>query len=70
MSPSLVQNCTVYVDSFVSASRESGDIIFAGGAEAVVYSEIGEVISGKKKGEKNKQTIFKSLGNSKLHFYK
>ena len=62
MTPSLVQESVVYVDSLVSASRESGEIIFAGGADQVVYAEIGQVLSGNKKAEKDRRTIFKSLG--------
>lgn len=51
---------TVYVDSILSATKESGDIIKSG---AKIYGEIGEVISGNKKAEVNQRTVFKSLGN-------
>lgn len=55
-----MNNSTVYVDSFLSATKESGDVIKSG---AKIYAEIGEVILGNKKAEINKKTIFKSLGN-------
>ena len=60
LSAELMNNSTVYVDSFLSATKESGDVIKSG---AKIYAEIGEVILGNKKAEINKKTIFKSLGN-------
>jgi thiomorpholine-carboxylate dehydrogenase len=60
LSAELMNNSTVYVDSFLSATKESGDVIKSG---AKIYAEIGEVILGTKKAEINKKTIFKSLGN-------
>ena len=60
LSAELMNNSTVYVDSFLSATKESGDVIKSG---AKIYAEIGEVILGNKKAETNKKTIFKSLGN-------
>jgi thiomorpholine-carboxylate dehydrogenase len=55
-----MNNSVVYVDSFLSATKESGDVIKSG---AKIYAEIGEVILGNKKAEITKRTIFKSLGN-------
>lgn len=51
--------CDVYVDSKASAATESGDIILS---KAKVLGEIGELVSGVVKADRNKKTIFKSLG--------
>ena len=57
----------LYVDSIATASKESGDIIKSG---ASIYAEIGQVLLGVKDGEKNRRTIFKSLGILLLYFFK
>ena len=49
----------VYVDSVLSATKESGDVIKSG---AKIYGEIGEVLLGHKKAETAVRTVFKSLG--------
>ena len=49
----------VYVDSVLSAAKESGDVIKSG---AKIYGEIGEVLLGHKKAETAVRTVFKSLG--------
>lgn len=49
----------VYVDSVLSATKESGDVIKSG---ATIYAEIGEIVLGSKKAEKTQRTVFKSLG--------
>jgi ornithine cyclodeaminase/alanine dehydrogenase-like protein (mu-crystallin family) len=50
----------IYVESREAATRESGDVIAAGGA----FAEIGEVVSGTRPGRKSESeiTIFKSVG--------
>jgi alanine dehydrogenase len=50
----------IYVESREAATRESGDVIAAGGA----FAEIGEVVSGTQPGRKSESeiTIFKSVG--------
>lgn len=60
LSAELMNNSVVYVDSFLSANKESGDVIKSG---AQIYAEIGEVILGNKKAEITTRTVFKSLGN-------
>ncbi|XP_046658134.1 ketimine reductase mu-crystallin-like isoform X1 [Daphnia pulicaria] len=59
LSAELMNNSVVYVDSFLSANKESGDVIKSG---AQIYAEIGEVILGNKKAEITTRTVFKSLG--------
>lgn len=59
LSNELMKNSVVYVDSTLSASNESGDVINSG---VEIYGEIGEVLAGNKKAEKSQRTIFKSLG--------
>lgn len=54
-----MNNSVVYVDSTLSASNESGDVIKS---RAAIYAEIGEVLNGNKKAEKSQRTVFKSLG--------
>lgn len=60
LSAELMNNSVVYVDSFLSANKESGDVIKSG---AQIYAEIGEIILGNKKAEITTRTVFKSLGN-------
>jgi len=55
----LMTNSTVYVDSEVSASCESGDVVLS---SAHIYAEVGDVINGTKSALKQRRTIFKSLG--------
>ncbi|XP_057379305.1 ketimine reductase mu-crystallin-like [Daphnia carinata] len=59
LSKELMNNSVVYVDSVVSATQESGDVIKSG---AEIYGEIGQVVLGKVEAEISKRTVFKSLG--------
>jgi ornithine cyclodeaminase/alanine dehydrogenase-like protein (mu-crystallin family) len=60
LSPELMKNSAVYVDSYTSAKNESGDVILS---DAKICGEIGEVLLGRKEALKNQRTIFKSMGN-------
>ncbi|XP_043959564.1 ketimine reductase mu-crystallin [Gambusia affinis] len=55
----LMQSAVVYVDSREGALSESGDVILSG---AEVFAELGDVINGTKPAEREKTTVFKSLG--------
>lgn len=59
LSEELMKTSVIYVDSIVSATQESGDVIKSG---AAIYAEIGQVLLGQKKAETTQRTIFKSLG--------
>ncbi|KAK3601783.1 hypothetical protein CHS0354_041698 [Potamilus streckersoni] len=59
IDPELMRSAIVYVDSRAGAEKESGDIILS---KAEVYAELGEVILGTKNSNKDKTTVFKSLG--------
>nr|CAB3233950.1 ketimine reductase mu-crystallin-like [Phallusia mammillata] len=54
-----MNKCDVYVDSYIGATAESGDIILS---KVKVRAEVGEVIAGKVTKGKNTRTLFKSLG--------
>uniref|UniRef100_A0A672LC81 Ketimine reductase mu-crystallin n=1 Tax=Sinocyclocheilus grahami TaxID=75366 RepID=A0A672LC81_SINGR len=60
----LMREAVVYVDSREGATAESGDIILSG---AEVFSELGEVINGSFPAQREKTTVFKSLGNLFFH---
>lgn len=49
----------VVVDSREATAKESGDII---GSAAVIYAELGELLSGQKPVPKGQTTVFKSVG--------
>lgn len=55
----LMRDAVVYVDSREGANAESGDIILSG---AQVSAELGEVINGSRPAQREKTTVFKSLG--------
>ncbi|XP_073683829.1 ketimine reductase mu-crystallin [Garra rufa] len=55
----LMREAVVYVDSREGATAESGDIILSG---AEVFAELGEVINGSFPAQREKTTVFKSLG--------
>lgn len=55
----LMKGAVVYVDSREGAQSESGDVILSG---AEVFAELGEVINGTKPAQREKTTVFKSLG--------
>ncbi|XP_054877199.1 ketimine reductase mu-crystallin [Poeciliopsis prolifica] len=55
----LMQSAVVYADSREGALSESGDVILSG---AEVFAELGDVINGTKPAEREKTTVFKSLG--------
>ncbi|XP_016424941.1 ketimine reductase mu-crystallin-like [Sinocyclocheilus rhinocerous] len=55
----LMREAVVYVDCREGATAESGDIILSG---AEVFSELGEVINGSFPAQREKTTVFKSLG--------
>ncbi|KAG7491849.1 hypothetical protein MATL_G00007910 [Megalops atlanticus] len=59
LDDALMREAVVYVDSREGAAAESGDIILSG---ASVFAELGEVINGTKPAEREKTTVFKSLG--------
>ena len=54
-----MRNSVVFVDSREAAMKESGDVILSG---AKIYAELGELFAGKIDIDRNKTTIFKSLG--------
>lgn len=68
LDSTLVKKSKVFVDSFESATRESGDILIpiAEGVidNSIIHAEIGEVILGSKSGREheNEVTVFESLG--------
>lgn len=49
----------VVVDSYEGARNEAGDVILSG---ITPYAELGEVLNGSKRVDRNATTIFKSLG--------
>ncbi|XP_026132907.1 ketimine reductase mu-crystallin isoform X2 [Carassius auratus] len=55
----LMREAVVYVDSREGATAESGDIILSG---AEVFAELGEVLNGCFPAQREKTTVFKSLG--------
>uniref|UniRef100_A0A3B3W0Y9 Ketimine reductase mu-crystallin n=1 Tax=Poecilia latipinna TaxID=48699 RepID=A0A3B3W0Y9_9TELE len=55
----LMKSAVVYADSREGALSESGDVILSG---AQVFAELGDVINGTKPAEREKTTVFKSLG--------
>nr|XP_055032004.1 ketimine reductase mu-crystallin [Misgurnus anguillicaudatus] len=55
----LMRDAVVYVDSREGANAESGDIVLSG---AQVFAELGEVINGSCPAQREKTTVFKSLG--------
>uniref|UniRef100_A0A671SPP0 Ketimine reductase mu-crystallin n=1 Tax=Sinocyclocheilus anshuiensis TaxID=1608454 RepID=A0A671SPP0_9TELE len=55
----LMREAVLYVDSREGATAQSGDIILSG---AEVFSELGEVINGSFPAQREKTTVFKSLG--------
>lgn len=55
----LMRDAVVYVDSREGANAESGDIVMSG---AQVFAELGEVINGSRPAQREKTTVFKSLG--------
>ncbi|XP_065109715.1 ketimine reductase mu-crystallin [Paramisgurnus dabryanus] len=55
----LMRDAVVYVDSREGANAESGDIVMSG---AQVFAELGEVINGSLPAQREKTTVFKSLG--------
>ncbi|XP_007559492.1 ketimine reductase mu-crystallin [Poecilia formosa] len=55
----LMKSAVVYTDSREGALSESGDVILSG---AQVFAELGDVINGTKPAEREKTTVFKSLG--------
>ncbi|KAG1936028.1 ketimine reductase mu-crystallin [Pimephales promelas] len=55
----LMREAVVYVDSREGATAESGDIVLSG---AQVFAELGEVINGSFPAQREKTTVFKSLG--------
>ncbi|XP_078490041.1 ketimine reductase mu-crystallin-like isoform X1 [Ciona intestinalis] len=61
MDDECMNQCELYVDSREGALKESGDIIMCQ-PKKLINGEIGEVIDGRCKVDRNKKTIFKSLG--------
>ncbi|XP_078490042.1 ketimine reductase mu-crystallin-like isoform X2 [Ciona intestinalis] len=61
MDDECMNQCELYVDSREGALKESGDIIMCQPKKSI-NGEIGEVIDGRCKVDRNKKTIFKSLG--------
>ncbi|XP_015253637.1 PREDICTED: ketimine reductase mu-crystallin [Cyprinodon variegatus] len=55
----LMKAAVVYVDSREGALSESGDVLLSG---AEVFAELGDVINGTKSAQREKTTVFKSLG--------
>ncbi|MED6283787.1 hypothetical protein CHARACLAT_012523 [Characodon lateralis] len=55
----LMKSAVVYTDSREGALSESGDVILSG---AEVFAELGDVINGTKSAQREKTTVFKSLG--------
>uniref|UniRef100_A0AAY4BJ92 Ketimine reductase mu-crystallin n=1 Tax=Denticeps clupeoides TaxID=299321 RepID=A0AAY4BJ92_9TELE len=55
----LMRDAVVYVDSREGAAAESGDVILSG---AEVFAELGEMINGSMPAQRDKTTVFKSLG--------
>lgn len=54
-----MQRSAVVVESSESAMKESGDIVHSG---VKIYSELGEILSGKKPKPQSGNTVYKSLG--------
>ncbi|KAM3592431.1 uncharacterized protein V6R79_018516 [Siganus canaliculatus] len=59
MDDELMKEAVVYADSREGAMTEAGDIILSG---AEVFAELGDVINGTKPAQREKTTVFKSLG--------
>ncbi|KAI2658710.1 Ketimine reductase mu-crystallin [Labeo rohita] len=59
MDDVLMREAVVYVDSREGATTESGDIILSG---VEVFAELGEIINGTFPAQREKTTVFKSLG--------
>ncbi|XP_010904255.2 ketimine reductase mu-crystallin [Esox lucius] len=55
----LMSKAEVYVDSREGAAAESGEVILSG---AKVFAELGEVLNGTRPAQREKTTVFKSLG--------
>jgi alanine dehydrogenase len=60
LNDDVLRTARIYVESREAATRESGDVIAAGR----VYAEIGEVVTGAKRGRESVSeiTLFKSVG--------
>jgi len=60
LDDAVLRTARIYVESREAATRESGDVIAAG----QVYAEIGEVVTGAKRGRESagEITLFKSVG--------
>ena len=60
LDDAVLRAARIYVESREAATRESGDVIAAG----QVYAEIGEVVTGAKRGRESASeiTLFKSVG--------
>jgi thiomorpholine-carboxylate dehydrogenase len=60
LDDAVLRTARIYVESREAATRESGDVIAAGH----VYAEIGEVVTGAKRGRESVSeiTLFKSVG--------
>jgi ornithine cyclodeaminase/alanine dehydrogenase-like protein (mu-crystallin family) len=60
LDDAVLRRSKLYVESREAASRESGDVIAAGG----IFAELGEVIGGAKPGRQSAEeiTLFKSVG--------
>uniref|UniRef100_H2Z2N6 Ketimine reductase mu-crystallin n=1 Tax=Ciona savignyi TaxID=51511 RepID=H2Z2N6_CIOSA len=59
MDDDCMNQCDLYVDSREGALKESGDIILC---QPKILGELGEVIEGGCRADRNSKTIFKSLG--------
>ncbi|XP_072029790.1 ketimine reductase mu-crystallin-like [Amphiura filiformis] len=59
LDPALMKKADVYADTKEAALKESGDIIMSG---VEVLCEIGELVLGTKKADRNATTVFKSMG--------
>ncbi|XP_002737868.1 ketimine reductase mu-crystallin-like [Saccoglossus kowalevskii] len=59
LSSELMQKSVVYVDSREAAMKGSGDVIIS---KADIFAEIGDLVNGTKEAQREKTTVFKSLG--------
>ncbi|XP_002737854.1 ketimine reductase mu-crystallin-like [Saccoglossus kowalevskii] len=59
LSSELMQKSVVHVDSREAAMKESGDVIIS---KAEIFAEIGDLVNGTKEAQREKTTVFKSLG--------
>ncbi|XP_006820316.1 ketimine reductase mu-crystallin-like [Saccoglossus kowalevskii] len=59
LSSELMQKSVVHVDSREAAMKESGDVIIS---KTEIFAEIGDLVNGTKEAQKEKTTVFKSLG--------